>query len=237
MADQPFQLFIKQHSTKRTTPVKMCSGDLGSQCGQGPSGFMLLPCVKMMMIMISYGYSKSIINQRRLMILKTLSRMKMLELRLIFYWSLFVMFQLRISQNSELLAWCWTGDRPLIEPMMGASHEANISRINVDTMYNTIYLAHIYPNKIGNLKEKSRSRVQYRDPQITMTIHHVTLSIFEYITMKWKTWNADSVVAYFLLFFRFAKSLRLHLVAILDSCKNGRQVQFGGIFVSISIAN
>ena len=115
LADQPFQLFIKQHSTQHTTPVKMCSGDLGSQCGQGPSGFMLLPCVKMMMIMISYGYSKIIITQRRLMILKTLSWMKMLERRPIFDWSLFVMFQLWISQNSDLLAWCWTKDKPLTE--------------------------------------------------------------------------------------------------------------------------
>ena len=52
-----------------------------------------------------------------------------------------------------------------------------------------------------------------------------------------KTWNADTVMTYFLLYFRFAKSLRLHLVAILDSCKIERPVQFDGIFVLISIAN
>ena len=39
LADQPCQLFIEQHST-HTTPFKMCSGDLGSQSGQGPSRFM-----------------------------------------------------------------------------------------------------------------------------------------------------------------------------------------------------
>ena len=40
LADQPFQLFIEQHSTQHTAPFKMCSGDLGSQSGQGPSRFM-----------------------------------------------------------------------------------------------------------------------------------------------------------------------------------------------------
>ena len=40
LADQPFQLFIEQHSTQHTTPFKMCSGELGSQSGQGPSRFM-----------------------------------------------------------------------------------------------------------------------------------------------------------------------------------------------------
>ena len=41
LADQPFQLFIEQHSTQHTTPFKMCSGDSGSQSGQGTSRFML----------------------------------------------------------------------------------------------------------------------------------------------------------------------------------------------------
>ena len=78
LADQLFQLFIEQHSIHHTTPFKMCSGDLGSQCGQGPSGFMLLPCVKMVMIMISYDYKKSIKNQR-LIILKTFLEWKCLS--------------------------------------------------------------------------------------------------------------------------------------------------------------
>ena len=102
LGDQPFQLFIELHSTQHTTPFKKCSSDLGSQTGQGPSGFMLLPCVKMMMIMmimITYDYSIRVINQRRLVILKAFSWMKILELRLIFHWSLFVMFQLTKSQN------------------------------------------------------------------------------------------------------------------------------------------
>ena len=32
----------------------------------------------------------------------------------------------------------------------GASYKANLSRINVDTIYSTVYLAYIYPNKIAN---------------------------------------------------------------------------------------
>ena len=64
---------------------KKCSGDLGSQSGQGPSGSMLLSCVNMMMIMISYDYSKSVINQRRLVILKAFFVMKILEFPLIFH--------------------------------------------------------------------------------------------------------------------------------------------------------
>ena len=72
LADQPVKLFIEQHSAQYTTSFKMWDlGDLGSQCGHGPSGFMFLPCTEIMMIMINCDYSKSIINQRRLLILKT----------------------------------------------------------------------------------------------------------------------------------------------------------------------
>ena len=73
LADQWFQLLKEQHSTQHTTPFKTWSGDLGRQCGHGPSGFILLACVKMMIIMISYDYTKSVINQRRLVVLKEFS--------------------------------------------------------------------------------------------------------------------------------------------------------------------
>ena len=66
------------------------------------------------MIMISYDYSISVINQRRLVILKAFSWMKFLELRLIFRYT-------PINNKSELaevLTWCWTGDTPLTAPMM-----------------------------------------------------------------------------------------------------------------------
>ena len=114
---------------------------------------------------------------------------------------------------------------------------ANISRINVDTMYNIIYQAHIYPSKIANKKKKikitgpiSGSPDNHDNPSCNSV--HIWVHINEM-----KTWNVDTAMPYFLLYFRFAKRLWLHLVAILDSCKIERQVQFDGVFVLISIAN
>ena len=47
------------------------------------------------------------------------SRIKMLEYRLKFHWSLFLRVQLTISQQwYQLMAWCRPGDKPLSEPMM-----------------------------------------------------------------------------------------------------------------------
>ena len=65
---RPFWITWAGHVTVLTTQQQMLA--------QWPSGFMLLPCVQMMMIMINYDYSKSIINQRRSRNLKTFSWMK-----------------------------------------------------------------------------------------------------------------------------------------------------------------
>ena len=38
----------------------MWSGDLGSQGDQGPSGLILLPCITMMVTMITFNYSNGL---------------------------------------------------------------------------------------------------------------------------------------------------------------------------------
>ena len=60
LSDQPFQLFIEPHSTQHTPPFRMWSGDLARQGDQAPSRLILLPCIAVMMTIITFDYSNAL---------------------------------------------------------------------------------------------------------------------------------------------------------------------------------
>ena len=84
-------------------------------------------------------------------------------------------------------------------------------------IFGVIYCIHLdilYPNKITNYMKNN----QDPGPTSGSPENHDNASCnsvrFWVHSYEMKTWNAASAMAYFLLYFRFAKSLRLHLVAI-----------------------